>query len=565
MDEQTSEVEQQRPQTPTSAWAGLLAIVIVAGVLRYLGITWGLPNELHLFSYHPDEFHSLRGAISLVTGDLNPHFFNYGSLYLYLVGFSCLLSSGGQVSMVGFDHVPQLLQFWTLIGREVTLTTALLTVVAVYWLARQISDHRQGLIAAALCSVFPIHVLHSHYATVDITQVLFTTLVLLFAVRIYQQPSWLNYVLAGLVVGLAASTKYNGAVAIVAPLTAHSLRLVWQRSEATPKRNLWWLLAIALAAFVLTSPYIFLDWEHAWRDISYELQHMRLGEEPARSADPNGYWFHLVNLTITTTGATIFAILGAWALLRTKRCRAPAMILVIFSVIWLAMIGASGVRYMRYEMPLVPVLAVLAAASPLLVWSRRAEWKLAAILAVAALLGASTYYSVQLDRELMEPDDRDRMLWVVGEYVPQYRTVGTIWEPWFQGPPLDYVNGGAMLRENPLWQTYSRPVRPHVTLGLDAKTLQEFAPYAVTYSNFEVRDALRVGQTGALEFMEALAADYDKTWESDTRAPLAGCCGWVPPQDWLYPFPELHLWITKHGVAETEANTDEIDTSSEPN
>ncbi len=541
-------------------WAGLSAILLLAALLRYLGITWGLPNELHLFSYHPDEFHSLRGAISLMSGDFNPHFFNYGSLYLYLVGFCCLLFSGAEASIVASDQLPQLLQVWTLIGREVTITAALLTVVAVYWLARRISDHRLGLIAAVLCSVFPIHVLHSHYATVDVTQVLFITLALLFAVRIYQNPSGFSYVLAGLAVGLAASTKYNGALVIVAPLTAHILGLLREESEGVRSRNLLSLVGMALVAFALTSPYTLLDWPQARQDIAYELQHMRIGEEPARSADPCGYWFHLVTLTITTTGATVLAVLGAWALLRTQRYRGPAIILVVFGVIWLAMIGASGVRYMRYELALVPVLAVLAAASPLLVWRGRAEWKLTAILALAAVIGTSGYYSLQLGRELRETDDRDRILWVVTEYVPQHQTVGTIWEPWFQGPPLDYVNGGTVLRRNPLWQKYSRPVRPLVTLGLDAKALQELAPYAVTYSNFEIRDALRVGQTSPIEFMAALEANYRKIWEGQTRAPLAGCCGWVPPQDWLYPFPALDLWVAKHAIAGTETSSKPVDT-----
>ncbi len=558
MDERTRDTEYVARTTPGRGWLAVALVLLIGGALRYAGIRWGLPNELHLFSYHPDEFHSLRGAFALSTGDLNPHFFNYGSLYLYLVAFSCLLLAGGHLSLVSVHQFPGMLQDWTLVGREVSVLAALLTVVTVYWIGRQIAGHRQGLVAALLCAVFPIHVLHSHYGTVDVTLGLFTALALLFAIRIYQHPSSLNYCLAGLAVGLAASTKYAGVIVVVAPLTAHLLRLCRQRAEPTRSRNLLWLLVLSAGAFAASSPYTLMDWQHARQDILYEMQHMRVGEEPARSADPNGYWFHLQSLTVTTTGATILAILGIWGLLREERYRGPGLVLAVFTVVWLAVIGASGVRYMRYEMPLVPAIAVLAAASPLLVWRKRAELKLVAVLLVAAAMGASSYYSTQLALELMQPDERDRMLWMVTDYVPQQETVGTVWEPWFQGLPLDYANGGALLRESPLWQSFFRPVRPHVTIGIDAKALERLSPYAVTYTNFEMRDALRVGQDDAREFVAALESRYDRIWDNRTRAPLAGCCGWVPPQDWLYPFPAITFWVTKEGVEKRPGGAEAI-------
>jgi hypothetical protein len=551
---QPEETRTQKKATPNHAWIGLAAILMAAAVLRYIGIHWGLPGELHMFSYHPDEFHSLRGVFALMTGDPNPHFFNYGSLYLYLVAFSCLMLSGGQLSLTSFDQLPCMLPEWTMIGRDVTLVAALLTVLAVYALARAIAGHRQGLLAAALCAVFPLHVLHSHYATVDVTQALMTTVALLMAVRIYQAPRQRNYVLAGLAVGLAASVKYNGGLVLLAPLCAHLLLLRQTDRPSAPTRNLWWLLGMAAVAFLLTSPYTVLDWTHAKQDIAYELRHMREGEWPAKEADPNGYWFHAVNLTMTTCGGTFFALLGAWALLRDRQYRSHALILLVFGLLWVAIIGASGVRYGRYALPLVPVIAVLAAAAPLLIWRSRSEVKIAAILMMAALVSVNTYYSGSLSQQLMQPDDRDRALWVIADYVPETSDIGTVWEPWFQGPPLDYVNGGTMLRQNPLWQAFSRQIRAHRTLGLDPQALREAAPYAFIHSNFEVRDALRVGHHHVQEVMEVLSEQYRLVWHNPTRAPLAGMLGWAPPQDWLYPFPELALWVRQQPSVQSDEN-----------
>ncbi|MCJ7752807.1 MAG: hypothetical protein MUQ65_17255, partial [Armatimonadetes bacterium] len=66
-------------------WA-LVFILGVALTLRLAGIHWGLPNQQHYFSYHPDEIFLLLPSFGFAQGDLNPHFFNYGTLYLYLVG-----------------------------------------------------------------------------------------------------------------------------------------------------------------------------------------------------------------------------------------------------------------------------------------------------------------------------------------------------------------------------------------------------------------------------------------------------------------------------------------------
>ena len=59
--------------------------------LRAAGLWWGLPNSEHYFSYHPDEIFLLLPSFGFAAGDWNPHFFNYGTLYIYLVGIPAVL------------------------------------------------------------------------------------------------------------------------------------------------------------------------------------------------------------------------------------------------------------------------------------------------------------------------------------------------------------------------------------------------------------------------------------------------------------------------------------------
>jgi hypothetical protein len=520
-------------------------VLVLAAVLRVVGLHWGLPDKFHLFSYHPDEFHSLRGALALLlAGDPNPHFFNYGSLYLYLVSIAAALADSSSTGLGSGESVAQLLRDWTLAARYLNVLCALLTVLVVALTGQRLLGGRQGLVAGLAVAVMPLHVMHSHYATVDVPQALFISLALYFAVRLAQQPTWRNYLLAGLMAGLAASVKYNGAVVIVAPLVAHLLadRTGTKAVRLYSPAPLVMLVMMA-GAFALTSPYTFLDWENARRDILYEVSHMRVGEEPARSADPSGALFHALGLTITTAGATLAALWGLGVALGRKHARVAAGV-VIFGALWAAMISLANVRYGRYEVGLVPVVALLLAAAPLAFRTRRSELRLPGFLLTVLPLALGLLVSGQVVWRLQTlPDPRDDALQQIRRVVPPDRPVGLVWEPWFQSPPLDPCNGGQVLRANPVWRQFSQPVRPLAIIGLSAEELTRQQPLAFVYSNFEIRDHLRTGSAEAQALVSHLRTEYAPLAVAQRPAPLAGFLGWQPPQDWLYAFPELHAYL----------------------
>ena len=60
-------------------------LVALAAAVRLVGISWGLPDSTHFFSYHPDEFDTAGRVLRIYeTGNWDPEFFAYGSFYLYL-------------------------------------------------------------------------------------------------------------------------------------------------------------------------------------------------------------------------------------------------------------------------------------------------------------------------------------------------------------------------------------------------------------------------------------------------------------------------------------------------
>ncbi|MFW6437892.1 MAG: ArnT family glycosyltransferase [Armatimonadota bacterium] len=535
--------------------AGVAVVLAVALAVRLIGIGWGLPGETHLFSYHPDEFHSLRGALSLALGDANPHFFNYGSLYLYLVAAATAISDPSlfaqvQAASPGGALLPEVLREWTFVARIVTVLLSVGTVAVVYATARCIWGHREGLAAGLLLALAPLHVLHSHYGTVDVPGAFFTALACYFAVALLDDWGWRKVVWAGVAAGLAASVKYSGAVVLVAPMLAWAI--VWWRDRGTGLEPSWWKLvampAVAFAAFALTSPYTFIDWPGAWRDISFEMEHMRLGDDPAMVAlYPSGWLFHLNNLAQGTgfimPAAAVVALAGAVV----ARRRGPWP-LIIFGAIVFVMIGGTEVRYARYAVPLLPVLAVLAGgivSEDFFAAVRGGAWLTAgaiSVLMVGSVLASGMMSYRMLDR-LVSTDTRAQALEVLEREVPGDGSIGLITEPWFYHPPGDYCNGGVALRSNPLWGAYRDPIRDLAVLGLDADALREQMPDAVVVTRFEVSVRLWAGDEEAESFMDALDdAGYQRI-SSSRKVPWGRVSARPLAQDLTYPFPWIELWV----------------------
>ncbi len=515
----------------------LLFVMALALALRLPGLFWGLPGPTHLFSYHPDEFHSLRGALSFAQGDLNPHFLNYGCLYLYAVAGTCAAAHPSLMAAVAQTPaaLPRALRTWTADARLVSLVAGLATVAAVALAAQALGGH--GLWAALALALMPLHSLHCRYATVDVTLALFVALAVWATARGQARPAL--YVWAGVFAGLAASTKYTGAVVLAAPLVALAV------DGGLPAGRRAGLAAAcagaALLAFAVTSPYVLLAWQEAGRDVLFEMRHMRVGESPAREAEPWGPWFHLKWLTLGTGGLALAGLIGmAMAAAAGDRERRWLPVAVLAAIL-VVMISATGVRYARYELPLLP-LAALGVGWLGALGRRGATAVLTALMALAAV------HCVTICVQLTRPDSRDLALRELVQRSEADQSVGMPWQPWFQGPPVDYCNGGEALRRNPLWAGFSRELRQLVVTGYDAGALGDGGPDWFSLGEVEDRDFRRAGQ--ATPFWQALEAHYEVVaeWHQGSLAGLAPRA-LNPPQDWLYPVMPLKLMRQRSGLS----------------
>ncbi|MEM7204867.1 MAG: glycosyltransferase family 39 protein [Planctomycetota bacterium] len=521
------------PSTARGRWA-LLAIVIVAAALRWAGMDWGLPSATHLFPFHPDELTNINAPRRMLeSGDLNPRFFHYGSLYSYLVWLAYLPCR----ALGGLEQTAT--YFW--IGRLVVLGCALLTLPVLFAIGRLLGGERLGLIAAALLAVTPAHVMHGAFATVDVPSILFAALSLWLALRALEATAtprrWLVFG-ATVCCGLAAATKYPMGIVGLASLVAIGLARV-----DTPRERAGDAAVAVLGGavgFLLGCPYAVLDFSAFWRDLHYELfEHAVQGHGELFAATGNGWWFTFTQNLPYVMGPVLLLIgLVGTATLTRARPRA-GLVLLAFAVPYFAMLGAVQIRFMRYSLALAPVLCLGAAFVLQGIWRRGTMGHRAAAAALAVLVVLPTLVqtaafaredprlaAVQLLVERSAPDDR----------------VGALMHPGWFSVPLTRFNGGRPARA--YGQVDDGPLTLTVTEGWQPDALRQTAPewFALTEFWWSFEDTMAGG--GRRAFLGALDRDYELVFgDAGYRKSLRWLFGNPhPPHDWLYPFPEVRVY-----------------------
>jgi hypothetical protein len=363
---------------------GLLLLIVLLGTgLRFRGITWSLPDVRHpLATYHPDERVNLNAALQadIAHGQFDIKFYNYGTLYFYLVNLAQTIGAGYGVipKLPAGDAAPDALlagQAATnaglfLAGRVVSALFGIATLPALFALGRRTFGRKAGLLAALLYAVAPLAVLHAHFLTVDVTSTFFVTLTLLWSARLLTSQTWSNYALAAIWAGLAAATKYNAGIVIVAPIAAHFLNRDPNACRTHRGGQFVVLIAVTMLTFLIACPGPWLNLDAFWNGIEgypgsglrYELfEHSRSGHGYLFTDTGNGWWYHLaVSLPFGLGPVLLFT--GLLGLVPAFRQRTKSdIVLLAFLLVYYGLSGFSNVRFARYMLPLFPVFSLFAA------------------------------------------------------------------------------------------------------------------------------------------------------------------------------------------------------------
>ncbi len=250
----------------------LVSILFLALVLRLVGINHGFP-----FIFHPDEPTVVRSALG-VRFYPNPQHFDWPHLYIYLNYFLYMVFAKVRTLVEVLNLKSFVVSFlpivWNddlvfyLLTRCFTAMLGALTVIPIYLTGKYLFGRKIGLLSALTLAIFPFHVWHSHYSLPDVPMIFFLSWGLYFSARIVFEENLRNYILAGLFVGLSASTKYNGGLSAIAVLLAHVLRKGIRNWKFTSLKDLWLYFKglvisgfCSVLAFFMGTPYALLDFK----------------------------------------------------------------------------------------------------------------------------------------------------------------------------------------------------------------------------------------------------------------------------------------------------------------
>jgi 4-amino-4-deoxy-L-arabinose transferase-like glycosyltransferase len=348
----------------------LLLILFIALVLRLWGNWFGFP-----YLYHQDETHEVLRALELGTGN-----FSFGRIakgfYFYLLFFEygiyfLILKLLGLINTTTDFAQFFLKKTWSfyLIGRTTTALIGALNVYLTYKIGKEAYSNRVGLIAALFLALNYLHAQSSHYITVDVPMAFFATFALLYSIRMVQNGSLKNYILAGIFAGLAVQTKATAIVLVFPILIAHFF--VTQAKGFSIRRFFFaktiLIGAIAGAIFLFFgTPGLLLNLKSAliaFRDMFFVSVGQVGTDMSGMDFRPNLFLFYLHALNASAGVPLVFFCLAGIVYASFQR-KKEDLILLGYIFLFFLLISMSKLRYLyyyRYIIPILPALMILSA------------------------------------------------------------------------------------------------------------------------------------------------------------------------------------------------------------
>ena len=386
---------------PRRAWLVAVAVLLLGALaLRVWGYRHGLP-----FVYNADEnAHFVARAIGMFGHSYNPHYFINPPGFTYLLHVLFWLRWGGEEVQATLATDPGAVFGLARLAAAVlgTIAVGLLTMAG-----SRLFDRAIGWLAGALLGVAFLPVHYSHLALNDVPALAAVALALLGAAGILRRGHPVDYVLAGVGLGLAGATKYTAGIVLLSIVAA---------ALGSPRRDrrLRGLAAAGVVAgvsFLAANPFAVLDFDAFRAGLIEQSTASNDGGGKLGLTHDSGIAYYLWTLTWGLGWIPLAAAAGGGIALLVRDRRTAWSLLLPLGVFLLFM-GSQDRFFARWLLPVYPLLCLLAAygaVSLARVVSRRVPRRLAwvaGILAAAALCVQGLVYSVHNDIVLSREDTR---------------------------------------------------------------------------------------------------------------------------------------------------------------
>ncbi len=365
----------------------LFFIMIVAFFFRIYGINWDSG-----FHFHPDERMLIMVADRIrFWSQMNPDFFNYGSLPVYLlVGASQLIDRIIGSSITNYDGL-------LFVGRWLSLSSDLIILMLVYKISVHLFQNKSAAVWSAFfyaIAFFPIQ--NSHFFIVDTFLNLFSTLLIYQLLLFQHNPSYRRIIFIGITFAAAITSKISAVIflpiilmVLLYPhpkhenilqrilyffqkiLTNNRLHMLTILKNDLLRLILFSLITVMFSAFFM--PYAFIEHERFVSDIQQQIKmnsDAYIFPYTLQYVGTLPYWYYVKNIFLWGLGPiiSIFTLIGIGALISKLRIhhlkfellQKKYLLFGLFYLLYFLIIGKSAVKFMRYMLLLYPFFAVMA-------------------------------------------------------------------------------------------------------------------------------------------------------------------------------------------------------------
>ena len=403
----------------------LLVVLGLGFLLRVAGIFWGTPlfDPLATF-YHGDESKIVNGAVGFPQNILTNIQFTYTTFYPHMIGILSL-----PLRMIFGQESLQYYLYTHLLGRLCSVLVGAGTILATYFMVKEIYGRKRALLAATFISFSMYHVQNSAWTTVDVMTSLWAVFFFM-AVRkaILTSGTMKDYIWAGVIFGCSIGTKQSCAILIVLFLVMYVYSII-QKLPGERKGiyvagqifnpKLFVFGGVTMIAFFVTTPgflikfHEFIDWTRyvAWENYRYYL--------PRTNLSVWGKFLQKFSDSVGIPIALLFCF-GSFVALRTRKVEIIAVLLLF--VAYFLYLG-SMIRA-RYVIVIMPFIAAIASHGVISLYEQKQ--KIVRVIAGVVIVGTVVYsffYSASAVY-LRFNDPRMQAAHYIQENIPLGTTIG---------------------------------------------------------------------------------------------------------------------------------------------
>jgi len=356
----------------------LVLIILVGGFFRFYNLNW---DEGQF--YHPDERNIALGVSRLKFPDqLDPGFYAYNGFPMYLYkGIGSILSFKGRTesftTLLASLFTPGKPTFqqrdisWTedwgkinLIGRFVSALAATVSIYLIYLLGVMLIGKWGGLLSASLFAFSPGLIQQAHFGVTESLLIFFLLFIGILAIKTLKQPKLSHWLPMAVICGLVIGTKIIALFFLIIPFTV-CLILIWKERRWKYIGLGFCFIILTFLVFFLVSPYTILSLSKVKESMGYESEVIS-GKFKVpynwQFSHTLPYLFFFKNLHWQTgifvpTLGFLGMFLWFGYILR-KREKNLALPFLIFAFFYFGYVGSWYTKFIRYMLPLIPILVL---------------------------------------------------------------------------------------------------------------------------------------------------------------------------------------------------------------